>query len=150
MLSNTTETTATRNPSGAAPANDARSAARSGTGIEGTWRATDATLAGAPALQIVGGRLSFMGDRFQITKGGEVRYGGTYRTDSAAAPPKIDLDQHETETLAGVWLGIYELALDGNQLTIIDNAPDRTRPRPESFDEATEAGRILVRFTREA
>ena len=123
------------------------SAAGAETELEGAWIAEDATVAGDAAPQIVGDNLSFEGHRFRITKEGELRYGGTFSVDAAAEPPTIRFDQKETETLAGVWLGIYELA--GDKLKICDNAPDMTKPRPKDFGDSAAAGYVLVHFTRQ-
>jgi uncharacterized protein (TIGR03067 family) len=116
------------------------------TELDGTWLATDATVSGEPASQIVGHRLDFEGDRFRITKYGTPLYGGSFSVDSTASPPAIQFEQTETDTLAGTWLGIYEL--DADTLAICDNAPDMTKPRPSSFADCTGQGYVSVRFTR--
>ncbi|MGI9404571.1 MAG: TIGR03067 domain-containing protein [Hyphomicrobium sp.] len=116
------------------------------TGLEGTWFARSATLAGKDAPKIVGQRLSFNGDRFRITKEGKLLFGGNFSVDATAEPPSIQFEQSETQTLSGSWLGIYEL--DGNTLRICDNAPDMTKPRPKNFSECAAAGYVLIRFSR--
>ena len=126
----------------------AMGAARAETELEGTWIAHNGTLAGEAAPQLAGHRLSFEGDRFQITKEGELLFGGSFAVDATMEPPTIQFDQNETERLAGVWLGIYELV--GDTLTICDNAHDMARPRPKGFDECSAAGYILINFTRQA
>jgi uncharacterized protein (TIGR03067 family) len=108
--------------------------------------ANAATVAGEAAPQIIDQRLSFKGDRFQIVKDGDLLYGGGFSVDAAAEPSIIRFDQNKTETLAGIWLGIYELA--GDKLTICDNAPDMAKAKPESFGDCTEAGYVLIHFTR--
>lgn len=114
--------------------------------LEGAWLAEDASQAGVAAPEIVGHRLDFKGDRFRITKAGTVIYGGIFSVDASAQPPAIEFDLSETPSLAGVWRGIY--ALKGDTLTICDNAPDRTMPRPNSFAECVAPGYVVIRFTR--
>ena len=116
------------------------------TELEGSWSATEATIDGAPVPKIVGQLLSFKGDRFQIVKDGELLFGGGFSIDPSAKPSSIRFEQNETQTLAGTWLGIYDLA--GDRLMICDNAPDMTKPRPEGFGDCAEPGYVLVHFTR--
>jgi len=127
-------------------AGTAISAGRAKSELDGRWFAKAATVAGQVAPQIVGQRLSFEGNRFRITKQGELLYGGSFRIDAAAQPPTIRFDQTETQALAGVWLGIYELV--GDKLTICDNAPDMAKPRPKGFGACAGAGYVLIHFTR--
>ena len=128
---------------------DTRLTAVSGNGaLSGTWTAVDATVSGSDAPQVIGQRLPLSGDRFRITKDGAVLYGGRYSVNPDASPQTIRFDQSETEKLAGVWLGIYEVK--DEMLTICDNSPDMTRPRPEGFADGAEAGYIVVRFRRES
>ncbi len=115
--------------------------------LEGTWLACEATGAGKPVSTIVGHRLSFRGDRFQIVMDDELLYGGTFRTDPAAKPRTIEFEQTETGTLAGVWLGLYEL--EGDTLASCDNARDITLPRPVRLSDCEMPGYILIRFTRQ-
>ncbi|MCP4385244.1 MAG: hypothetical protein GY798_28185 [Hyphomicrobiales bacterium] len=116
------------------------------TELEGVWYATDASIGGEPVAKIVGQRLSFTGDRFQITKDGELLFGGGFSVDEGPTPPTIRFDQNETETLRGVWLGIYRR--DGAALTLSDNAPDMTKPQPRTFDDCTGDGYVLIHYTR--
>jgi len=46
------------------------------------------------------------------------------------------------------WKGIY--ALDGDTLTICDNAPNLNKGRPAAFDAKTGSGYVLITFKREA
>ena len=126
------------------------SAGRAGmkSALEGKWRVVDATISGAAAPQIIGQRLKFSGHRFQITKDGELRHGGTFGLEPAASPPAIEFHQNETDRLAGVWLGIYEMK--GDKLTICDNAPDMEQPRPKGFGDGAKAGYVVVQFRRES
>ena len=60
----------------------------------------------------------------------------------------IVFDQYETGNLAGTWLGIYEL--DEDRLTICDNAPDMSKPRPRSFRGRGQPGYVTIHFTRQS
>ena len=117
------------------------------TDLEGTWLAVEARVDGEPAQQIVGQRLCFTGDRFQISKNGELLYGGGVTLDALDQRATIDFDQHETDTLAGTWLGIYER--DGDVLVICDNAANMACPRPSGFDKRNDRGYVWVRFERQ-
>lgn len=114
--------------------------------LDGTWVAREATLAGGSAPNLVGHRLIFEGDKFRITRDGKLLFGGRYSVDVAAKPPSIDFIQSDTESLAGVWRGIYELA--GNTLKTCDNSYDMEKPRPKIFDDCAAAGYVVFRFTR--
>ncbi|MCP4328371.1 MAG: TIGR03067 domain-containing protein [Alphaproteobacteria bacterium] len=129
-----------------ASAAEATGTAAADSKLEGTWLAHGATIAGEAVPKIVGQRLSLTGGRFRITKEGELLYGGSFSVDASAEPPTIRFDQNETETLAGIWLGIYERV--GDTLTVCDNAPDMAKPRPKSFGDCDAAGYVLIHFTR--
>lgn len=116
------------------------------TTLAGDWVAVDATIAGKPDRALVGHRLRFKDDRFQITRDDKLLFGGRFETDSRSKPPAITFHQSETQTLSGIWRGIYEL--DGDSLTICDNAYDMTQPRPKRFDDCDAAGYVTLRFTR--
>ena len=116
------------------------------TPLQGTWLAESAKEAGVDSSEIIGHRLSFDGNRFRITKDGKLLYGGTFTVDPSANPSSISFDQNETQSLAGVWRGIY--ALTGNTLTICDNAPDTSMPRPTGFAECIAPGYVVIRFKR--
>lgn len=91
--------------------------------LTGTWTATDAERNGAPAVDVVGHRLTFADDSFRIVKpDGALVYGGTYRVDPAAEPPAIDFVNTEGEAAGVTWAGIWRL--DDTALVIADNAPD--------------------------
>src|SRR3954465_15373144 len=64
--------------------------------LEGTWTATKAERDGKTADDVIGHRLSFAGDRFQIqSKDAKSVYAGSVRTDESAKPAAIDF--HHTE-----------------------------------------------------
>jgi len=64
--------------------------------LEGTWIATKAERDGKAADDLVGHRLSFAGNRFQIeSKDGKPLYAGTVRVDPSARPAAIDFEHTE-------------------------------------------------------
>lgn len=125
----------------AQPAEDAQKKLR------GAWTATRAERGGTAADDVVGHRLSLTGARFQIrTKAGKVLYAGTFRVDAGAQPATIDF-QHTKGAFKGKdWKGIY--TLDGDTLTVCDNAPDPTKGRPAAFEAKAGSGHVLITFTR--
>ena len=87
------------------------------------------------------------GDTFDIVKpDGVLVYAGTFRSDPSAEPHEIDFANTEGEAAGTDWAGIWRL--DGETLTIVDNAPDPTRPRPAAFAAPAGSGYILVVFER--
>ncbi len=114
--------------------------------LEGTWVVDEATAGGEEIPRVVGQRLTFEGDRFRIEKDGRLLFGGRFTVDATAEPPAIELDQSETETFQGLWLGIYRKVW--NRLTISDNALDMSKPRPRDFAEACAGGYIMIDYTR--
>ncbi len=115
--------------------------------LQGNWIATKAETIGAASPAVVGHRLSFSGDRFAITsKDGKPVYAGTVRTDAKAKPATIDF-AHTLGALAGkTWQGIY--ALDGDTLTVCDNAADLAKARPTAFATTPGSGFVLLTFMR--
>jgi uncharacterized protein (TIGR03067 family) len=112
--------------------------------LTGTWTATDAVRDGAPAVDVVGHRLTFADDSFRIVKpDGALVYGGSYRVDPAAVPPSIDFVNTEGEAAGVSWAGIWRL---DDTLVIADNAPDPSRPRPTAFAAPDGSGYVLVTF----
>jgi uncharacterized protein (TIGR03067 family) len=106
--------------------------------LQGTWTATQAERDGKAADDVVGHRLSFTGDRFQIqSKDGEPLYAGTVRVDPRAKPAAIT---------GKAWKGIY--ALDGDTLTMCDNAPNLNKGRPAAFEAKSGSGYVLITFKR--
>ena len=113
--------------------------------LTGSWTAINAVRNGAPALDVVGHRLTFADDSFRIVKpDGALVYGGTYRVDPAAEPPSIDFVNTEGEAAGVTWAGIWRL--DDTGLVITDNAPDPSRPRPPGFGAPAGSGYIMVTF----
>jgi uncharacterized protein (TIGR03067 family) len=59
--------------------------------LQGTWTATKAERVGRAATDLVGHRLLFSGDRFEIqSKDGKSLYSGTVQVDANANPAVID------------------------------------------------------------
>jgi uncharacterized protein (TIGR03067 family) len=64
--------------------------------LQGTWTATKAERDGKAADDVVGHRLFFTGNRFQIqSKDGKPLYAGTIRVDPSAKPAVIDFEHTE-------------------------------------------------------
>jgi uncharacterized protein (TIGR03067 family) len=118
--------------------------------LQGSWTATKAERDGKAAADVVGHRLTFTGDRFEIRSkdGRTVVYTGTFRTDQNAKPASIDFVNTEGTDKGKTWKGIY--AFDGDTLTTCDNAPDVAKARPTAFEAKSGSGHILVTFARAA
>jgi uncharacterized protein (TIGR03067 family) len=115
--------------------------------LQGTWSATKAERDGKGADDVVGNRLSFGGNRFQIrSKDGKPLYGGTFRVEPSAKPAAIDFEHREGALKGKAWKGIY--ALDGDTLTICDNAPNLDKGRPAAFEAKSGSGYVLITFKR--
>jgi uncharacterized protein (TIGR03067 family) len=103
---------------------------------------------GNAADDVVGHRLSFTGSRFQIqSKDGKLLYAGTVRLDESAKPAAIDFEHTEGALKGKAWKGIY--ALDGDTLTMCDNAPNLDKGRPAAFEAKSGSGYVLITFKRE-
>jgi uncharacterized protein (TIGR03067 family) len=115
--------------------------------LQGAWTATKAERDSQAADDVVGHRLAFTGDRFQIhSSDGTPLYAGTVRVDPSAKPAAIDFEHTEGALKGKAWQGIY--ALDGDTLTICDNAPNLDRGRPAAFEAKSGSGYVLITFTR--
>jgi len=126
-------------PAFAQPAEDARKT------LQGTWTATQAERDGKSADDVVGHRLSCTGSRFQIqATDGKALHAGTFRADAAPKPAAIDLEHTEGVLKGKAWTGIYRL--DGDTLTVCDNAPSLDKPRPVAFE--AKRGSVLITFKR--
>jgi uncharacterized protein (TIGR03067 family) len=115
--------------------------------LQGEWTATKATRDGKAADDVVGHRLSISEMSFKIqSKAGAHLHSGTIVLHPATKPAAIDF-QHDEGNLKGRdWKGIY--ALEGDTLTICDNAPDIERGRPAAFEAGKGSGYVLITFTR--
>jgi uncharacterized protein (TIGR03067 family) len=115
--------------------------------LQGTWTATKAEQDGKAADDIVGHRLSFTGNRFQIqAKDGNPLYAGTVRVDPNAKPAAIDFEHTEGALKGKTWKGIC--ALDGDTLTTCDNARNLEKDRPSAFKAKSASGYVLITFKR--
>jgi uncharacterized protein (TIGR03067 family) len=115
--------------------------------LQGTWTATKAARDGQAANDVVGHRLSLSGNRFQIqSEDGTPLYAGTVRVDPSATPAAIDFEHTEGVLKGKAWQGIY--ALDGDTLTVCDNAPNLDKGRPAVFEAPSGSGYVLITFTR--
>ena len=116
-------------------------------GLAGTWTALRAERDGAPAPELIGHRLMFAGDRFEIAgKDGQLLFAGSYSVDDVTQPAAIDFVNDGGTAAGQTWEGIYRL--DGGELTIVDDAPDPAQGRPTDFTTAKGSGRVLLVFTR--
>ena len=115
--------------------------------LQGTWVPTKAERDGKAADDVVGNRLSFTENHFQIqSKDGKPLYAGTVRLDPSAKPPAFDFEHREGALKGKVWKGIY--ALDGDTLTTCDNGPNLDKGRPAAFEATTGSGHIVITFKR--
>ena len=102
--------------------------------LQGSWTATKAERDGKAAADVVGHRLNFTGDSFEIRSKDDqtVVYTGTFWTDQNAKPASIDFVNTEGTDNGKTWRGIY--AFDGDTLTTCDNAPNVAKARPTAFE----------------
>lgn len=112
--------------------------------LEGAWLAVSAERDGKPYPAIKGHILTFKGDAFTITLKEKVLYEGTIKLDASAKPPAIDFIQTAGIDKGKTWKGIY--SLDKDTLTIADNSPDVTKPRPTELK--SQPGTFLGTFQR--
>ena len=125
----------------AQPPDDAQKA------LQGIWTATKAERDGKAAGDVLEHRLSFRGNRFQITaKDGRTLFAGTVRLDPSAKPSAIDFEHTEGALKGKAWQGIY--ALDGDTLRVCDNAPDLAKARPATFEAKSRSGYVFITFKR--
>ena len=128
-------------PAFAQPAEDAY------TKLQETWTAARAQRDGKTADEVVGNRLSFAGNGFRIqSRDGKLLYAGTVRVDPRAMPAAIDFEHSEGALKGKAWEGIY--ALDGDTLTVCDNAPNLDKGRPAAFEATSGSGYVLITFER--
>jgi uncharacterized protein (TIGR03067 family) len=116
--------------------------------LDGTWTAVAAERDGKPADELKGNRLTFRGESFVIQRDDRTVYKGTYRADHAKKPARIDFRNLEGDAKGQRWRGIYRL--EGDTLTIVDNAPDVTKPRPAQFATRPGSGHVMLTFRRGA
>ena len=112
----------------------------------GQWAAVRAEQDGREAADIVGHVLLIEGDKFSIKEKGVTIYGGTLALDLSTSPGAIDFKHTDYLFKGKTWRGIYRI--DGDTLTICDNAPDVQRSRPTRFETKPGSGRVMVVFKR--
>ena len=79
-------------------------------------------------------------------QGRQDRLRGHVRTEPKATPAAIDF-AHTLGALNGkAWKGIYKL--DGDTLTICDNAADLAKGRPTAFASKSGSGYVLLTFAK--
>lgn len=115
--------------------------------LDGSWQAVAARRGPVDAPDLVGHVISFKGDRFTIGKDGNTLFGGPFTVDAEVAPPRIELRQEEGAGMRGTWLGIWRV--DGDRLTICDNAPDMSLPAPADWEACLRPGHVVVSFARQ-
>ena len=64
--------------------------------------------------------------------------------DPSAKPAAIDFEHAEGDLKGKVWKGIY--GLDGDTLTICDNAANPDERRPAAFEARSGSGYVLITF----
>jgi uncharacterized protein (TIGR03067 family) len=116
--------------------------------IDGTWMAVSAERNGKPTDELNGNRLTFAGSTFVIERGGATLYRGTFTIDPARSPAHIDFHHTEGVLKAATWRGVY--AMQGDTLTVADNAPDMGKARPAAFAAPANSGHVVVVFRRAA
>ena len=117
------------------------------TTLQGTWIATKAEQDGKAADNLLGHRLSFMGNRFEIrSKDDKPLYTGIVQMNPNAKPATIDFQQKKGAVNGKEWKGIY--AVDGDTLTTCDNAPNVKKGRPTAFEAKSGSGYVLITFDR--
>ncbi len=115
--------------------------------LQGSWRAKSATRNGSSADDVIGHRLKFREDRFEIrSKTGTVLFEGDFAIQADEAPARIDFTHTGKKMKGTVWKGIFERK--GKRLQICDNAPNTKQPRPEKFEAPQKSGYVLVVFER--
>lgn len=115
--------------------------------LVGRWTVVAAERNGQAADDVKGHVLTLAGNRFTIkSKDGQVVYEGTFTRDPAKTPATIDFVHTAGSAKGKTWLGIWKL--EATKLTICDNAPDPSQPRPTAFATKPDSGHTLVRLER--
>jgi len=114
---------------------------------QGTWTAIKAESDGKLADEIIGHRLSFTKNRFQIhSKDRKLLYSGIVRVSPSAKPAAIDFEHTRGVLKKKVWKGIYRI--EGDTLIICNNAPNLKKNRPAAFEAKSGSGYVLITFKR--
>ena len=127
----------------------AQAVVETGRHLQGSWTAVHADRDGRRADDLLGQRVSFTANRFQIhATDGRVILEGSYRLEPGARPAAIDLAHDDGTLLSKVWKGIY--ALDGDTLWLCENAVDVDAPRPTAFAPRSGSGEVCITLQRGA
>ncbi len=114
--------------------------------LQGSWTAMRAEYDGREAPDIVGHLLVFEDGEFSIKEKGVTIYRGTFRLDTSASPSAIDFTHTAYSSKGKTWRGIYRI--DGDTLTICDDAHAVQKGRPTRFDTKPNSGHVMVVFKR--
>lgn len=114
--------------------------------LDGGWVGVEVRREGQVDPALAGHRLQIDRLSFAITRDGKLLFGGPVEVDPYTSPPEINFYQLKSKTLAGTWQGIY--ALQGDSLTICDNAYALGKPRPLRLEDCGAPGYVLFRFKR--
>jgi uncharacterized protein (TIGR03067 family) len=114
--------------------------------LQGNWTAVKAERDGREDQDIVGHLLLVEGHQFRIQENGATIYEGTLALDMSASPAAIDFTHSGDWSHGKRWRGICRI--EGDTLTICDNAGNMENHRPTSFDTEPSSGRVLVVFKR--
>lgn len=114
--------------------------------LAGTWTAISAERDGAPAGELVGHRIAFAGNHFQISGKEGVLFGGSFTVDAAQAPAHIDFKIEEGAARGQSWMGIFKI--ENGLLTVCDNAPDPAAPRQPDFGAPKGSAYVCLTFKR--
>lgn len=90
--------------------------------------------------ELKGNRLTFAGNSFVIERGGATLYRGSFTTDPGNQPAHIDFHHTEGAPRGVTWRGVY--ALQGDTLTVADNAPDTDTTYAGSATDGSPASAI--------
>jgi uncharacterized protein (TIGR03067 family) len=115
--------------------------------LEGEWRFASLEIDGTPlpGEALAQSRLLIDGDRFR-TESPEATYEGTFVIDVEAAPPTIDIEFVEGPEAGNQCHGLYELAGDGDHLTLCLGLVGASRP--VAFTTRPGSGHALERLRR--
>jgi uncharacterized protein (TIGR03067 family) len=114
--------------------------------LQGKWTAVRAEQDGREAADIVGHVLLIENGKFRIQEKGVTIYEGTLGLDESARPWAIDFKHTNSSSQGKTWRGIYRI--DGDTLTVCDNAGAVQKARPMNFETRTDSGLVLVVFKR--
>jgi uncharacterized protein (TIGR03067 family) len=115
--------------------------------MTGSWRVTQAEIAGAPVppAEYRGLRLTFADGKFTARRGDEEAQEGTYTIDPRKSPRHIAITRSNGPAGSRKQLGIYQFTGDTLRICTFDNGEDR----PSSFETRNRPGSTLLVLRRE-